>query len=76
MNTSHHQAVDTPGDGLVVAARANDGVVEAVEGSSPESQFVLGVQWHPERSYATDEPSREIFTALVAAAHRWRLPKA
>ena len=77
VNSSHHQAIDTPGDGLVIAARStDDGVVEALESSSPESQFVLGVQWHPERSHATDEPSREIFTAFIAAAHRWRLPKA
>ena len=77
VNSSHHQAVDLPGDGLIVAARSEgDGVVEALEGTAPQEQFVLGVQWHPERTYQTDEPSLEIFTALVAAAHRWRLPHA
>ena len=77
INSSHHQAVDRPGDGLRVAARsAGDGVVEALEGTSPEEHFVLGVQWHPERSYTGDEPSLEIFTAFVAAAHAWHLPKA
>ncbi len=77
INSSHHQSVDLPGDGLIIAARSSgDGVVEALESSAPEEQFVLGVQWHPERSYTTDEPSRAIFTAFVAAAHRWHLPKA
>lgn len=77
INSSHHQAVDSPGDGLRIAARATgDSVVEAVEALDPNEQFVLGVQWHPERSFMTDEPSREIFTALVAAAHRWHLPHA
>ncbi len=46
VNTRHIQAIDTPGRGLRVAARAPDGVVEAVES---EDGLVLGVQWHPER---------------------------
>ena len=76
INSSHHQAVDLPGDGLHVAARSTvDGVVEALEGAMSE-QFVLGVQWHPERSYTVDEPSRQLFSAFIAAAHRWHLPKA
>ena len=75
INSRHHQAVARIGDGRRVAARASaDGVIEAVEGTEPAAQFVLGVQWHPERSYTEDEPSREIFTALVAAAHRWHKP--
>jgi len=65
VNTSHHQAASTMGDGLRISAKAPDGVVEALEGTSPE-HFVLAVQWHPERSL--DEPaSRAIFRALVEA---------
>ena len=75
INSSHHQAVDRPGDGLMVAARSeSDGVIEALEGNTPQTQFCLGLQWHPERSYTADEPSRQIFTAFVAAAHSWHLP--
>ncbi len=75
VNSSHHQAIGTAGDDLVVAARTVvDGAIEALESASPEEQFVLGVQWHPERSYVSDEPSRALFTAFVAAAHRWHLP--
>lgn len=77
INSSHHQAVDQPGDGLRVAARASgDGVVEALETIDPGHQFVLGVQWHPERSFKTDAPSRAIFTAFLEAARRWHLPYA
>lgn len=47
VNTWHHQAVDRPGRGLRVVARAPDGVIEATEGS-PGAGFLLGVQWHPE----------------------------
>ncbi len=51
VNSSHHQAPEVLGDGLrLVAWCPDDGVKEAVEGTSPD-QFVLGVQWHPERTY-------------------------
>jgi putative glutamine amidotransferase len=68
VNSSHHQAADIVGDGLRVVARSpQDGVIEALEGTSPD-HFVLAVQWHPERSVEDDEPSRAIFRALVEAA--------
>ncbi len=77
VNSSHHQAVEIAGDGLTAAARAEgDGVIEALEGTAPADHFVLGVQWHPERSYTEDQASRAMFTAFIDAAHRWRLPKA
>jgi putative glutamine amidotransferase len=68
VNSSHHQSADSIGDGLRAVARCpDDGIIEAVEGTSPD-HFVLAVQWHPERSVETDEPSRAIFRALVEAA--------
>jgi putative glutamine amidotransferase len=68
VNSSHHQAADVGGDGLRVVARSpQDGVIEALEGTSPD-HFVLAVQWHPERSVDEDETSRAIFRALVEAA--------
>jgi putative glutamine amidotransferase len=68
VNSSHHQAVAWPGDGLRIVARCGeDAGIEAVEGDSSE-QFVLGVQWHPERSFDTSESSRRLFHAFVEAA--------
>jgi putative glutamine amidotransferase len=68
VNSSHHQSADVVGDGLRIVARSpEDGIVEAIEGTSPD-HFVLAVQWHPERSVEADEPSRAIFRALVQAA--------
>jgi putative glutamine amidotransferase len=46
VNSTHHQAVDAPGQGGVVAGRSADGVVEAVV--YPGHPFAVGVQWHPE----------------------------
>jgi putative glutamine amidotransferase len=61
---SHHQAVRELGRGLVVTARAADGVVEAIE--LPAAPFVLGVQWHPEEAM-----DQRPFDALVAAARTY-----
>ncbi|WP_226531337.1 gamma-glutamyl-gamma-aminobutyrate hydrolase family protein [Microbacterium paraoxydans] len=45
VNSFHHQAVETPGRGVVVTGIAPDGVVEAIEVSGHPA---VGVQWHPE----------------------------
>ncbi len=76
VNSSHHQAASTVGDGLRVVARSEpDNVIEALEGTAPD-HFVLAVQWHPERSYSDDEPSRAIFqTFIQAALHRHEQPR-
>jgi putative glutamine amidotransferase len=71
VNSSHHQAVRNPGDNLIVsAASPDDGVIEAVELDSP-THFVLGVQWHPERTYTHSAFSRAIFAAFTKAAEAW-----
>ncbi len=71
VNSSHHQAIKQIGDNLRVAARSTeDGIIEAVELNSTE-HFVLGVQWHPERTYAHSASSRAIFAAFVQAASCW-----
>lgn len=66
VNSSHHQAIAEPGRELRIVARAPDGVVEAVEYVAGE-QWVLGVQWHPER-LPGDRVSEALFRGLVAAA--------
>jgi len=72
VNSSHHQSVATIGEGLRQVARCpDDGIVEALEGSSPD-HFVVAVQWHPERSVDYDERSCAIFRAFVKEANRAR----
>jgi putative glutamine amidotransferase len=65
----HHQAIDEVGEGLVVAARSEYGVVEAVE--DPDAPFCIGLQWHPEQD---ERP--EIFHAVIEAARAYRAPTA
>ena len=71
VNSSHHQAIRATGDNLRVAAVSPaDGVIEAVELDAPD-HFVVGVQWHPERTYAESAFSRAIFGEFVRAAEGW-----
>lgn len=69
VNSAHHQALEKVGEGYEVTARAEDGVIEAIE--RPGERFVVGVQWHPER--CLDLPGmRELFAAFVAACRDGR----
>ena len=73
VNSSHHQAIDAPGDGLRVSARSpEDGVIEAIEGAPAGiGGFVLGVQWHPERTFEESAASRALFDRFVREAAAW-----
>jgi putative glutamine amidotransferase len=70
INSSHHQAIDRPGENLRVTARASDGTIEGVEWTGG-SNWVVGVQWHPERMVG-DAMSRHLFGEFVAAVRSTR----
>ena len=71
VNSSHHQSADVVGDGLrAVAHCAEDGVIEAIEGTMP-GHYVLAVQWHPERTFESDQVSSNLFRRLVDSAREW-----
>ena len=69
-NSFHHQAVKDVAPGFVVAARADDGTVEAIEPAERTDRFFLAVQWHPEYFYKTDKCAANIFKAFVEAAKK------
>lgn len=69
----HHQAIDRVGEGLIVSARDDYGVVEAVEldrDRHPDT-WVVAVQWHPEERL----DDLRLFAAVVAAANRYAMEK-
>jgi len=65
VKSHHHQGFGRLGDGLRVAAHADDGAVEAVE--DPTRRFALGVLWHPEAG-----EDWKLFEALVDEARGYR----
>ncbi|WP_242656281.1 gamma-glutamyl-gamma-aminobutyrate hydrolase family protein [Desulfofundulus thermosubterraneus] len=69
VNSLHLQAVERVGPGMVVSARAEDGVIEAIE--SKKHSFVLGVQFHPEKMAAASV-YMNFFRVLVERAEAFR----
>ena len=68
VNGKHHQAIRDLAPCFAVSARAQDGVIEAVEDRS--KRFIIGVQWHPEGMWNHDIYSKRLFKAFVLAASR------
>jgi putative glutamine amidotransferase len=70
VNSSHHQAIATPGKSLRVTAHAGDGTIEGVEWTG-DANWVVGVQWHPERMFG-DAAAERLFADFVVAARHTR----
>lgn len=68
VNSSHHQAIRSAGQGLRVTAQAPDGIIEGLE--DPAHPFYVGVQWHPE-DMPGEESAATIFRAFVEAAREY-----
>jgi putative glutamine amidotransferase len=66
VNSSHHQSIAMPGRQLRITALAHDGIVEGVEWTG-DANWVMGVQWHPERMRGNALAGR-LFSQLVEAA--------
>jgi putative glutamine amidotransferase len=63
VNSRHHQIAGRLGEGVVVSARAADGIIEALE--RPGRRFAVAVQWHPEDLMAQDRALFEAFAAVL-----------
>lgn len=71
VTSSHHQAVDRIGRGLRVVARSKDGIAEAMEWNKQRPEFLLLVQWHPERMTDAGNPLAEkILQKFLASIKR------
>jgi putative glutamine amidotransferase len=53
ITSAHHQGIDKVAEAYRVVATSSDGIIEAIE--SPSDDFLVGVQWHPER--CLDQPN-------------------
>lgn len=63
VNSFHHQMIDKLGDGLEVAAIAEDGIIEAIVHT--QYPFLVAVQWHPEMMVQSDPEQGKLFQLLV-----------
>jgi len=65
VNSRHHQAAVSAAASLTVAARAEDGTIEALERA--DLRFALAVQWHPEDRVRSSEADRRLVEAFADA---------
>lgn len=63
VNSFHHQSLKKIGNGFKIAAKAKDGIIEAIE--SDNEHWCLGLQFHPEMMAATEQKMQEIFNLFV-----------
>lgn len=72
VSSSHHQAVDRLGEGLIINAKSDDGIVEGLEfADKKDKSFMLGIQWHPERNKDFNLPtSFNILQAFLNEAEK------
>jgi putative glutamine amidotransferase len=68
INSSHHQSIERPGENLRITARGTDGIIEGVELQS-QDDWVVGVQWHPERM-PDHAFAQRLFADFVRAARK------
>ena len=73
VNSSHHQAVDFVAPHLKISAQTDDGVVEALEWAKPEDkQYLMLVQWHPERMDRQNPFLKNIAIDFLEASRNFR----
>lgn len=65
----HHQGLDVIGRGLKVTATSSDGLVEGLEHTGA-GQWLIGVQWHPEDTAASDPHQQALYDRLVERSTR------
>lgn len=66
----HHQCIHQLGKGLKAVARAEDGVIEALELETKKN--MIAVQWHPEMGYAELPTQRTLFQCFVDDAREYQ----
>lgn len=69
VNSSHHQGVRQVPAELFVSARSADGMVEGLEWKEPEQKnWMVAVQWHPERMNPESPFSRRLLEGFMLEA--------
>jgi len=70
VNSHHHQAIETVGEGLRATAWTADGLIEALEDQRID-RWAIGVQWHPEIEWEEDAFSENLFNSFIEASRRF-----
>ncbi len=70
INSAHHQCIAQLGKNLKISATASDETIEAIEFQNNADQYLIAVQWHPERMDANSKFSKNIKESFIKAAQK------
>lgn len=65
VNSYHHMAVKKLAEAFICTASSSDGIIEMFERQNMDTNFMLGVQWHPEMMYKTSPEMKALFHLFV-----------
>jgi len=74
VNSAHHQGIELLGNQLVAQATSEDGLIESIA-LADTMQYLLGVQWHPERMDYSDPLSGNLAKRFLKEANRYKANK-
>ena len=66
VNSRHSMCLNNIED-FIISSYSEDGIIESIESKSGN---IIGVQWHPEANYDSDENSQKIFKYLIKACKK------
>lgn len=70
VNSFHHQAVKDVCEEFTIAAKSEDGIIEAIEHKN--NDFAIGIQWHPEVMWEKDNEYLKVFKSFVSSAQSFK----
>lgn len=65
INSFHHQGIKKLADNLKISSFSEDGIIESYEYAKMESQYIVGVQWHPEGMIGKHKEFLKLFENFV-----------
>lgn len=68
VNSYHHQTIKDLGQGLEIDAKADDGIIESIHYGN-KSQWIFGVQFHPEQLSRANDEFLAIFSEFIKQAN-------
>ncbi len=74
VNSAHHQGIEVLAQDLIALGHSDDGLVESIALDDPD-QFLLGVQWHPERMDYGNPLSGPLARRFLGEARKYQQTK-
>lgn len=75
VNSNHHQAIGMLAPSLKASAKSADGIVEGIEWKDKKDNWLMGVQWHPERLASNPQASSALSEKFISEVKKSKSQK-